>query len=48
MTETKMPETTYASTLHGDVVRYSTLIADNEIESNLGRFIDELKAAGLD
>jgi adenylate cyclase len=33
MTEQKMPETTYASTLHGDVVRYSTLIADNEIET---------------
>lgn len=28
-----MPETTYASTLHGDVAGYSTLIADNEIET---------------
>lgn len=33
MIEQRMPETTYASTLHGDVVGYSTLIADNEIET---------------
>ena len=28
-----MPETTYASTLQRDVVGYSTLIPDNEIET---------------